>query len=186
MGIPSYFSYIIKNHPDIIKKLNRLGDIDNFYLDSNSIIYDCLRKLGSEYDGDDSKFEKKLINAIEKQLRVYIGIVKPNNKTLIAFDGVAPVAKLEQQRNRRYKSYLLEHIRKQIDPTATQTWDKTAITPGTKFMAKLGHFLTNKFKNNSNISYQLHQNQVKANIRYFNIFVITLTITLRPRPLFMD
>ena len=151
MGIPSYFSYIIKNHPDIIKKLNRLGDIDNFYLDSNSIIYDCLRKLSSEYDGDDSKFEKKLINAIEKQLRVYIGIIKPNKKTLIAFDGVAPVAKLEQQRNRRYKSYLLEHIRKEIDPTATQTWDKTAITPGTKFMAKLGHFLTNKFKNNSKI-----------------------------------
>ena len=56
MCIPSYFSYIIKNHPDIIKKLNRLGDIDNFYLDSNSIIYDCLRKLSSEYDGDDNKY----------------------------------------------------------------------------------------------------------------------------------
>ena len=31
-------------------------------------------------------------------------IIKPDNIIYIAFDGVAPVAKLEQQRSRRYKS----------------------------------------------------------------------------------
>ena len=35
MGIPSYFSYILKKHANIIARLNRA--IDNLYLDSNSI-----------------------------------------------------------------------------------------------------------------------------------------------------
>jgi 5'-3' exonuclease len=31
-------------------------------------------------------------------------LLKPTDNIYIAFDGVAPVAKLQQQRNRRYKS----------------------------------------------------------------------------------
>ena len=68
MGIPSYFSYIVKNHSDIIKKLNYLKKIDNFYLDSNSIIYDTLRLISDSYKGDDSKFEKILIKETIKKL----------------------------------------------------------------------------------------------------------------------
>lgn len=151
MGIPSYFSYIIKNHPEIINRLDKLGEIDNFYLDSNSVIYDCLRKLSTQYTGDDELFEEKLIMAVADQLNVYIDIVKPTHITYIAFDGVAPVAKLEQQRNRRYKSYLDEHIRMTIDRDFKKGWDRTAITPGTNFMDKLGKFLTNKFKDNSEV-----------------------------------
>ena len=43
MGIPAYYGYLIKNYKKIIvqiKKLNKRSD--NFYLDSNSIIYNCL------------------------------------------------------------------------------------------------------------------------------------------------
>lgn len=151
MGIPSYFSYIIKNHPDIIKKLERLGDIDNFYLDSNSIIYDSLRRLSDKYNGNNNEFETLLIKDVFIQLKRYIKKISPKCITYIAFDGVAPVAKLEQQRTRRYKSNLLCHIRNSIDTNICQTWDKTAITPGTKFMAKLGKFLTHKFKNNKKV-----------------------------------
>ena len=43
MGIPSYFSFLIKNHSNIVK-LDLNINIDNLYLDSNSIIYDSLRK----------------------------------------------------------------------------------------------------------------------------------------------
>ena len=52
MGIPSYFSYIVKNHANIIKKINKLEQIDNFYLDSNSIIYDTLRLISKKYKKD--------------------------------------------------------------------------------------------------------------------------------------
>ena len=46
MGIPSFFSYLIKNHPEIIKQIKSNSlKFDNFYLDSNSIVYDSLRKI---------------------------------------------------------------------------------------------------------------------------------------------
>ena len=49
MGIPSYFSHLIKNHPSIIKKyIKDILKVDNLYLDCNSIIYDAYRKI--EFD----------------------------------------------------------------------------------------------------------------------------------------
>jgi len=98
MGIPSYFSFIVKNHGNIVRKINRLNkNVDNFYLDSNSIVYDCLRALEKEYNGNDEQFEKKLIEAVCIKIDEYIKIIKPKKLVFIAFDGVAPVAKLEQQ-----------------------------------------------------------------------------------------
>ena len=43
MGIPAYFSHIVKNYPDILKKINNKMVINNLLLDSNSIIYDVIR-----------------------------------------------------------------------------------------------------------------------------------------------
>ena len=48
MGIPFFFSYIIKNHPKIIKKIDFLKKSHFFFLDSNSIIYNCLNNFISE------------------------------------------------------------------------------------------------------------------------------------------
>ena len=59
MGIPSFFSHIVKNHKKIIKKIGEFEKtMNNLYLDSNSIIYDCLRNI--EYKKD-SQFEKELM-----------------------------------------------------------------------------------------------------------------------------
>ena len=44
MGIPSYFSYVLKNHK-IIKKLSICGSKNiNLFLDANSIIYDVIHE----------------------------------------------------------------------------------------------------------------------------------------------
>ena len=147
MGIPSYFSFIVKNHGNIVRKIHRLNkNVDNFYLDSNSIVYDCLRALEQEYKGDDDKFEKLLIEAVCQKIDEYIAIIKPKKRVFIAFDGVAPVAKLEQQRNRRYKSYLLEFLKNQFEKQPAK-WDKTAITPGTNFMEKLANYTKQYYLN---------------------------------------
>jgi len=151
MGIPSYFSYIVKNHGNIIKMLQYLKDINNFYLDSNSIIYDCLRLHSREYDvKHKDAFESILIRAICIKIDEYIDIVKPNGTIYIAFDGVAPVAKLEQQRNRRYKSKLLQMIEEELSNKeagpAHKEWDRTAITPGTDFMEKMGQYVINYYQ----------------------------------------
>lgn len=102
MGIPSYFSYIVKNHPEVIRKLEKKFITNNLYLDANSIIYDCVHKI------DFTKLIETDVttihNAVFAKLDEYISLISPNNNIFIAFDGVAPVAKLEQQRQRRYKS----------------------------------------------------------------------------------
>ena len=149
MGIPSYFSYIVKNHANIIKRLENLQSVNNFYLDSNSIIYDSLRLLQPTYNGNDKTFETTLIKNVIEKIDEYILFVKPTNIVYIAFDGVAPIAKLEQQRTRRYKSYLLNHIESQLEKKEVKCWDRTAITPGTNFMKKLGDSVTKYYKKKS-------------------------------------
>ena len=131
MGIPAYFSYIIKNYPNILKKFKDGFDVDNLFLDSNSIIYDTLRTI--EYTGRNDDYERKLINAVCKQVEIYIQQIKPTNLVYISFDGVAPVAKMNQQKNRRYKSWYIN----EYDKSEKINWDSTAITPGTEFMNKL-------------------------------------------------
>ena len=147
MGIPSYFSHIVKNHSEIIKRLDKLKSINNIYLDSNSIIYDTLRIISKEYKNNDDVFEDLLIQGVINKLDEYIEFIKPSGVVFIAFDGVAPVAKLEQQRTRRYKSYLLNDIRSKLDSTSEKVWDKTAITPGTKFMRNLGERIMGHYIN---------------------------------------
>lgn len=150
MGIPSYFSYIVKNHRNIIKKLKTDFRVDNLYLDSNSIIYDCLRKISKEYNGNNILFEAKLIEEVCLKIDEYVHITNPQKKVMITFDGVAPVAKLEQQRNRRYKSQLEIEIFKNCGISEDKkNWNKTAITPGTQFMKNLNKEIKNYFNNKS-------------------------------------
>jgi len=147
MGIPAYFSYIVKNHPNILKKYTDFLDlhkIQNFYLDSNSIIYDCLRNIEFK---DKKSFETQMISDVCDKILEYINIIKPTNTIFIAFDGVAPLAKMNQQKNRRWKSHFEKDILKQIGCESSEKWDKTAITPGTKFMTKLNNYIQKFFKN---------------------------------------
>jgi 5'-3' exonuclease len=77
-------------------------------------------------------------------------LLKPTNSVFIAFDGVAPVAKLEQQRSRRFKSLYQNSISKSIlKSTTPDPWNTTAITPGTLFMKTLDERVKNAFNNPS-------------------------------------
>ena len=152
MGIPSYFSYIVKNHASIIRKIKSFKEpVNNLYLDSNSIIYDIFRNI--TFDGKTKEqYEREIMIGVCSKIEEYINTVKPNNTVIVAFDGVAPVAKLEQQRNRRYKSMFERDLMKHIDPQYKELgWDQSAITPGTNFMNTLGSFIKDHFaKNRSN------------------------------------
>ena len=158
MGVPSYFSYLIRNHKDMLIKLfNFKKEINNLYFDSNSIVYDVLRVLLKDYEGykNDEKFEADLILGVCNQLDAYIDEIKPNNQVFIAFDGVAPVAKLEQQRTRRYKSMIEKKIFNKLFGEKNE-WNKTAITPGTNFMDKLNKGVRNYYKGKEK-SYNIRQ-----------------------------
>lgn len=142
MGIPYYFSYLIKNHPKIIENFYSNEIIDYLFIDSNSIIYDAIHNINSN-NLSHADFEKLIIyNVIEKLVNI-IHSIKSLKNVFITFDGVPPFAKLKQQKNRRYKSqYQSKILNKNLN------WDSCAITPGTLFMDKLNDSITNYFKNN--------------------------------------
>ena len=151
MGIPSYFSYVVKNHSNIIRKLEKGSTIQihNLYLDCNSIIYDAVHNIDFtsliESDVD------TIIKAVCSKIDEYILLLNPKNNVFIAFDGVAPVAKLEQQRSRRYKSLYQNTISRSIfKSTKADPWNTTAITPGTVFMNKLNEKIYNRYKSTNN------------------------------------
>ena len=130
MGIPSYFNYVLKNHTKIIKRLNQ-NVCHELFIDANSIIYDVVKQD-----------EKNINQCVYDNIMDLINKLNPRF-TFVAFDGVAPLAKMKQQKQRRYKSW----VTKQIIPS--NNWNTNAITPGTTFMNDLDSFLEEKFKTNN-------------------------------------
>jgi len=158
MGIPFFFNFIVKNHPSIIKKyVKDVLKVDNLYLDCNSIIYDAYSKM--EFDKLTESVAISIIRRVIIKIEDYISVIQPSQTVIIAFDGVAPVAKLEQQRSRRYKSWYQNEVSKMIFKKETDdAWNTTAITPGTKFMAELNEFVSNHF--NKETSTKLSVNKI--------------------------
>ena len=149
MGIPAMFSYIVKNYPSIIKKYSKdILKVDNLYLDCNSIIYDAYSKM--EFDKLTENVAVSIIKRVIIKIEEYISLINPSKTVIIAFDGVAPVAKLEQQRSRRYKSWYQNEISKIIFKKEKEdVWNTTAITPGTNFMTELNAIVTEHFNTES-------------------------------------
>ena len=154
MGIPSYFSNIVKRHKSIIKRLAGLPQIHNLYMDTNGLIYDAVRVVGSNRGMSNDEYETLIIDTVCNKIDEYLALFRPSDKLMIAFDGVAPVAKLNQQRERRYKSWFTSVVEDTItrknallDPftrvstageaSTHKSWNTSSITPGTAFMTKL-------------------------------------------------
>ena len=149
MGIPYFFSHLVKNHPSIIKKyIKNVLKVDNLYLDCNSIIYDAYSKM--EFNALTESVAISIIRRVISKIEDYISTIRPSQTVIIAFDGVAPVAKLEQQRSRRYKSWYQNEVSRIIFKKETDdVWNTAAITPGTKFMAELNEIVTKHFNKES-------------------------------------
>jgi len=153
MGIPSYFAFLIKNYPQIIQK-KILYTIDNLYLDSNSIVYDSVYSL--EYNND-AEFEIQVIKRVCNTIDSYCTSIQPK-KVFITFDGVAPIAKLNQQKSRRYKSWFTNEMEQKIKIDSYNKkckWNTSSITPGTEFMNKLNTLVYNYFIKNKDT---IHKN----------------------------
>lgn len=84
--------------------------------------------------------------SVIQYIKMMNNLVKPSQTLYIAVDGVAPMAKIKQQRLRRFRSAVQAQEEAQVKAEAlgipanqpTQPrWDTTAITPGTEFMKAL-------------------------------------------------
>ena len=146
MGIPSYFSQIIRKYASILRNSSHFDSNENklthLYMDCNSIVYDAYHHLSGEYDKDnEGEFEKKIIHETARRIDQYITQINPTDVVYISFDGDAPAAKMDQQRNRRYKSMFLANIKYDENEEVPVVWDTCSITPGTDFMKKLNNYI---------------------------------------------
>jgi len=145
MGVPSYFSYIIRNYPNIIRDWkfflqNQMFQFDHLFMDCNSIIYDAYHSLDMD-EKTNLSIEDRIINKVCANIREYINYIKPSKTLYISFDGVAPLAKMEQQRTRRHRTKFLSSLEKK-----DIKWDTCAVTPGTEFMKRLSSRIKYDFK----------------------------------------
>mmetsp|Transcript_16313 Transcript_16313/g.33078 ORF Transcript_16313/g.33078 Transcript_16313/m.33078 type:complete len:813 (+) Transcript_16313:113-2551(+) len=146
-GIPKMFRWLTDQYPNILNR--RLGSassippVDNFYLDMNGIIHPCTH--GNNEDEitilDETEMFKKIFGYVDRLYK----IVRPRKVLYLAVDGVAPRAKMNQQRARRFRSSKeAERLAATILardgelPQDVDAFDSNCITPGTDFMLKLG------------------------------------------------
>ena len=128
MGIPYYFYYLTIKYKNII--VNKLpNNINIFAIDFNGIIHT---------EAINQTNEEELIIKLWDKINLYNDTYNPN-KLFICVDGVAPLAKIIQQRKRRYLTF----YKNKIDKIESK-WDTNAISPGTEFMLKLNKYITEK------------------------------------------
>jgi len=170
MGVPAFFRWLLEKYPRVIEYVveeqiqyypdgkRKFGDasqenpngieFDNLYLDMNGIIHPCCHPEDSSQPND----EDEMINNVFHYIDHIFSMIRPRKILFMAIDGVAPRAKMNQQRSRRFKAAqemtennlqrgaLLEYYAAKGLPPPPQkppSWDSNVITPGTPFMDKL-------------------------------------------------
>ncbi|KAJ8021757.1 5'-3' exoribonuclease 1 [Holothuria leucospilota] len=143
MGVPKFYRWISERYPCLseVVKENQIPEFDNLYLDMNGIIHTC-----SHPNDEDVHFripEEKMFKDIFHYIEVLFRIIRPRKVFFMAVDGVAPRAKMNQQRGRRFRSAKeaenreKEAIAKGEVLPKEKRFDSNCITPGTEFMVRL-------------------------------------------------
>lgn len=143
MGVPKFFRYISERYPCLseVVKEHQIPEFDYLYLDMNGIIHTC------SHPNDDVCFrisEEMIFKNIFHYVEVLFNMIRPQKMFFMAIDGVAPRAKINQQRGRRFRAAKDAEVQeakaraKGIPLPSEKRFDSNCITPGTLFMAKLG------------------------------------------------
>ncbi|KAL1897569.1 Ras GTPase activating protein ira2 [Ceratocystis pirilliformis] len=171
MGIPAAFRWLSNKYPKIISPVeedkplkmedgsvipinmaakNPNGEeFDNLYLDMNGIVHPCSHPEDRPAPADEEEMMLEVFRYTDRVLNM----VRPRKVLMIAVDGVAPRAKMNQQRSRRFRANqeakekaleqaeLLKSVQKETGsiPSTEQevvrkAFDSNSITPGTPFM----------------------------------------------------
>lgn len=155
MGVPGFFAWLLKykSNSIILDKLDI--NIDCLYIDANCLFHPKCFEILKLYPNEKNtnKLESLMIKNILDYIDFIIKITKPSTLIYIAVDGVAPIAKIDQQRKRRYKSYYDNRFRNNLMDKYkiphNDSWSNVVITPGTQFMDKLHMKLSNFIENHS-------------------------------------
>ena len=153
MGVPKFFRWMSERYPAISQLIaeNRIPEFDCLYLDMSrelaseflisiadvlldGIIHNCTHK-----DSDSPTFrmtEDKMFIAIFNYIEHLFGKIQPKKLFFMAIDGVAPRAKMNQQRARRFRTALdaekakEKAIKEGVEMPSEEAFDSNCITPG--------------------------------------------------------
>lgn len=116
MGVPGFFSWLLKNKKKLGAKGLILNELENkikwLMLDTNCLLHPCVANILEKYkEGmlniDPNKdlrvqIEEYIFNKVKSCIDDMIDQIKPEY-LYVAIDGVAPMGKILQQRQRRYR-----------------------------------------------------------------------------------
>ncbi|CAD6978262.1 unnamed protein product [Tilletia controversa] len=181
MGVPALFRWLSKKYPKIIEGVveeeprkvpgkdgedqelpidmsrpNPNGtEFDCLYLDMNGIVHPCTHPEGKPAPAT----EEEMMVEVFKYTERVVEMVRPRKLLMMAIDGVAPRAKMNQQRSRRFRAAQEAKEKQEAKEQALAewqamglpvsesaasnelAWDSNAITPGTPFMDLLAQSL---------------------------------------------
>uniref|UniRef100_A0A8R7Q2N1 Xrn1 N-terminal domain-containing protein n=1 Tax=Triticum urartu TaxID=4572 RepID=A0A8R7Q2N1_TRIUA len=165
MGVPSFYRWLVEKYPNIVAPAVEEEEdcpagagaavyFDNLYLDMNGIIHPCFHPEDQTASPPPATFDD-VFQSMFDYMDLLLRIVRPRRLLYLAVDGVAPRAKMNQQRARRFKSAkaakeaeLEESLMRERftaqgkevlprDDAPCEVSDPNIITPGTEFMEKL-------------------------------------------------
>ncbi len=175
MGVPAFYRWVLEKYPKCVvdcieqravvlegehhHELLDVGgpnpngfEVDNLYIDMNGLIHPCCHPE----NGDAPATEEEMYRRIMAYVDRIFAAVRPRRVLYLAIDGVAPRAKMNQQRARRFRSAQEAEQHKEVEKEAleymrsmghkvaskqAEGWDSNVITPGTKFMSKLAKYV---------------------------------------------
>ena len=124
-------------------------------------VHNCCHPEDAEAPDDEGEMIRRIFAYIDR----IFGMVRPRALLYMAIDGVAPRAKMNQQRSRRFRSAkemkekeeLEERLRAEweaqgrtLPPRKRKPWDSNVITPGTGFMHNLSialhHYIADRLQ----------------------------------------
>lgn len=143
MGIPYYFYVLMKNYPKIVHTTVP-ESCSHFFVDFNGAIHHAANIVL-----DTSFSEDAVLSKTWEYLTECVEIANPTAMTHVCTDGVAPIAKMYQQRKRRY----ISAWKARKTGCMPGAWDRNAISPGTPFMNKLQAYISRRIRDDGRGNY---------------------------------
>ena len=146
MGVHYFYTWVTRRYPLFKKTYDPeiMPEIDNFFLDLNGVLYKCAKDDKALYrDILKGKNMDEIFASIFNYINKLINYMRPRKRIFIAIDGVAPRAKMNNQRQRRYHSarsnkslneFLMDDLK--TNPGVV-SFKNNSISPGTEFMFEL-------------------------------------------------
>ena len=145
MGIPSYYKKLVDRYPRLVQKGIQETKSDVLLMDFNCLIYQCVRgpTIPAYSAATRDIWEAAVLDAVKAYTLKIWGVAGRPSTVFIGVDGVVPMAKIRQQRLRRFKSRWLAAVESEVGVRrhGEEVWDTNAITPGKEFMEKLARAL---------------------------------------------